>query len=186
MAVKFTSINASHRAFIAQQKMFVIGSAGAEGFINVSPKGMNTFKIIDDNTVVWLNHTGSGNETSAHVQENGRMTIMFNSFDKAPLILKLYGTATVIHEADARWQEMSEHFETFVGTRQFFEMHVELVLTSCGFGVPRYEYLGERNQLQKWAEKKGKEGIKTYWREKNKESLDGVATYIVERSGLDF
>lgn len=182
MAVKFTHINTAHKAFIEKQKMFVIGSAGAEGFINVSPKGMDTFKIIDENTVIWLNHTGSGNETSAHVQENGRMTVMFNSFDKAPLILKLYGTATVIHEKDTKWQEMTEHFEDFIGTRQFFELKVELVLTSCGFGVPQYKYIGERNKLQKWANSKGREGMKAYWSEKNVKTLNGEKTNVMERS----
>ena len=182
MAVKFDSINKEHKAFIEAQKMFVIGSAGAEGFINVSPKGMDTLKIVDENTVVWVNYTGSGNETSAHVQENGRMTIMFNSYDKAPLILKLYGHATVIHEKDARWGEMSAHFEQHVGTRQFFEMNVELVLTSCGYGVPQYEFKGERNTLKKWAEKKGREGIKEYWAENNVLTLDGAETNVLKLS----
>ena len=182
MAVKFDSINKAHKEFIEKQKMFVIGSAGAEGFINVSPKGMDSLKIIDENTVVWMNHTGSGNETSAHVQENGRMTIMFNSFDKAPLILKLYGKASVIHDKDKRWEELSTHFVEFIGARQFFEMHIELVLTSCGFGVPQYKYIGERNKLQKWAEKKGREGMKIYWSEKNIETLNGVQTNVMELS----
>ena len=182
MAVKFDSINKAHREFIEKQKMFVIGSAGAEGFINVSPKGMDSLKIIDENTVVWMNHTGSGNETSAHVQENGRMTIMFNSFDKTPMILKLYGKATVIHDKDERWEEMSSYFAEFIGARQFFEMKVELVLTSCGFGVPQYKYIGERNKLQKWAEKKGREGMKLYWSEKNTKTLNGVDTKVMELS----
>ena len=182
MAVKFESINKVHKEFIEKQKMFVIGSAGADGFINISPKGMDSFKIIDENTVVWMNHTGSGNETSAHVQENGRMTIMFNSFDKAPLILKLYGKAIVIHDKDKRWEEMSSHFIEFIGARQFFEMKVELVLTSCGFGVPQYKYIGERNKLQKWAEKKGREGMKVYWSEKNTKTLNGVDTNVMELS----
>jgi len=182
MAVKFKSINKAHKEFMEKQKMFVIGSAGADGFINVSPKGMDSFKIIDENTVVWMNHTGSGNETSAHIQENGRMTIMFNSFDKTPLILKLYGKAIVIHDADERWEEMSSYFVEYIGARQFFEMKIELVLTSCGFGVPQYKYIGERNKLQKWAEKKGRDGMKAYWAEKNVESLDGVKTNVIERS----
>ena len=182
MAVKFDSINKAHREFIEKQKMFVIGSAGAEGFINVSPKGMDSLKIIDENTVVWMNHTGSGNETSAHVQENGRMTIMFNSFDKTPMILKLYGKAVVIHDKDERWEEMSSNFTEFIGARQFFEMKVELVLTSCGFGVPQYKYIGERNKLQKWAEKKGREGMKLYWSEKNTKTLNGVDTKVMELS----
>ena len=182
MALKFESINKAHKAFIEKQKMFVIGSAGAEGFINVSPKGMDSLKIIDENTVVWMNHTGSGNETSAHVQENGRMTIMFNSFDKTPMILKLYGKATVIHDADKRWEALGSLFSEYVGARQFFEMQVELVLTSCGFGVPQYKYIGERNKLQKWAEAKGREGMKSYWAENNVETLDGVETNVMQMS----
>ena len=182
MAVKFDSINKAHKEFIEKQKMFVIGSAGAEGFINVSPKGMDSFRIVDENTVVWMNHTGSGNETSAHVQENGRMTIMFNSFDKIPMILKLYGEATVVHDADERWEELRLLFPHYIGARQFFELKVELVLTSCGFGVPKYKYIGERNKLQKWAEKTGREGMKLYWSEKNMKTLDGVETEVMERS----
>jgi general stress protein 26 len=182
MAIKFESINKAHREFIEKQKMFVIGSAGDEGFINVSPKGMDSFKIVDENTVVWLNHTGSGNETSAHVQENGRMTIMFNSYDKAPMILKLYGKATVVHEKDERWEEMTAYFSDFMGTRQFFEMKVELVLASCGFGVPQYKYIGERNKLQKWANKQGREGMREYWKENNVLTLNGVKTNIIEKS----
>ena len=182
MAVKFDSINKEHKAFIEKQKMFVIGSAGADGFINVSPKGMDTFKIVDENTVVWLNYTGSGNETSAHVQENGRMTVMFNSFDKAPLILKLYGKATVIHKSDDRWDEMTAHFEPQVGARQFFEMKVELVLTSCGYAVPEYAFIKERDMLKKWSENKGDEGIRAYWEENNVITLDGKKTNILEKS----
>ena len=158
--------------------MFFIGSAGCEGFINVSPKGMDTLKILDKNRVVWLNHTGSGNETSTHVQENGRMTIMWCSFDKKPLILKFYGKAKVIHERDEAWDKMCGYFDGFVGVRQFFDMEVELVLTSCGFGVPRMKYVGERNGLIKWADAKGREGMKEYWAEKNMLSLDGEDTGI--------
>ena len=180
MAVKFDEINEAHKEFVERQKMFFIGSAGAEGFINVSPKGMDTLKIVDKNRVIWLNHTGSGNETSAHVQENGRMTIMWCSFEKKPLILKFYGTATVIHEQDERYKEMCEHFDEFVGTRQFFELTVDLVLTSCGFGVPRYKYLGERNALLKWATKVGREGMKKYWEEKNQITLNGKPTNIIQ------
>ena len=182
MAVKFDRLNKEHALFIEAQKMFVIGSAGAEGFINVSPKGMDSFRIIDENTVVWVTHTGSGNETSAHVQENGRMTVMFNSFDKAPLILKLYGTATVIHEKDERWSEMTALFDESAGTRQFFEMKVELVLTSCGYAVPKYEFKGERDTLKKWTEKKGRAGIREYWEENNTHTLEGKETLILDKS----
>ena len=182
MAEKFDSINKEHRTFIEAQKMFVVGSAGADGFINVSPKGMDSLRIIDEHTVIWVNFTGSGNETSTHVQENGRMTIMFNSYDKAPLILKLYGIASVIHENDARWEEMIAHFELNVATRQFFEMKVELVLTSCGYAVPEYEFIQERDTLQKWSDKKGRKGIKEYWSKNNTHTLDGIKTHILELS----
>jgi hypothetical protein len=182
MAAKFDSINSALKKFIEKQKMFFTGSAGAEGTVNVSPKGMDTLKIVDENTIVWLNHTGSGNETSAHVQENGRMTLMFNSFDKKPLILKVFGTATVIHEKDERYEEMVAHFEEMVGVRQFFELKVELAITSCGYGVPLYEYKGERDLMQKWAEKKGRDGIKEYWAQNNAITIDGVKTNILEKS----
>jgi len=178
MAEKFDSINQEHIDFIKKQHLFFIGTAGAEGFINVSPKGMDTLKVIAPNKVIWLNHTGSGNESSAHVQENGRMTIMFCSFDKKPLILKLYGDAKVIHPRDKAWDEMTEHFDIFVGARQFFEIDITLVLTSCGFGVPKYKYIGERNGLIKWADNAGKDGMKKYWEEKNQVTLDGKATNI--------
>jgi len=182
MAIKFDSINKAHKEFMEKQKMFVIGSAGAEGFINVSPKGMDSFRIVDENTVVWMNHTGSGNETSAHVQENGRMTIMFNSYDNLPMIMKLYGQAEVFHSADNEWDELIAHFSKREGARQIFKLHVELLLTSCGYAVPKYEFLEERKTLEKWVEKKGEEGIKEYWQENNIETLNGVKTNVMERS----
>jgi len=182
MAIQFKTINQAHRDFIEAQKIFFIASAGADGFINLSPKGMDSLRVIDENTVLWVNHTGSGNETSAHVQENGRMTIMFNSFDKNPMILKLYGKAKVIHQGDEKWQEMASYFDAFVGMRQFFELDVSLVLTSCGYAVPLYDYQGERNTLIKWSKQKGKEGIEAYWKEKNILTLDGKKTEILERS----
>ncbi len=179
MAVKFDDLNQKHIDFINGQHIFFIGSAGAEGFVNVSPKGMDTFKILDKNRVIWLNHTGSGNETSTHVMENGRMTIMWCSFDKKPLILKLFGSARVIHKRDSEWDEMCRYFDTFVGARQFFELNISLVLTSCGYGVPYYEYKGERDTLIKWADNKGAEGIKKYWKDENQVSLDGKDTHIL-------
>lgn len=180
VAEKFTTLNQAHIDFIQKQHIFFIGSAGCEGLINVSPKGMDTLKVIDETTIVWLNHTGSGNETSTHVQENGRMTIMWCSFDKKPLILKTYGLAKVIHPRDSEWDEVSRHFETFLGARQFFVLDISLVLTSCGFGVPRMKYLGERNSLLKWADNVGREGIEKYWEDKNQRSLDGKETNILD------
>jgi hypothetical protein len=159
--------------FIERQHMFFVGTACADGFINVSPKGLDTLRIVDANRAIWMNLTGSGNETSAHVQEDGRMTLMFCSFDRQPLILRLYGTACVIHPEHETWPEASSHFDEFLGARQVFDMRIDLVQTSCGYAVPYYDFKGERETLTNWSEKKGKDGIETYWSDVNTTSLDG-------------
>ncbi|MGH1471069.1 MAG: pyridoxamine 5'-phosphate oxidase family protein [Cellvibrionaceae bacterium] len=178
MAEKFDALNEKHIQFIKNQHLFFIGSAAAEGFVNVSPKGMDSFRIVDSTTVAWLNLTGSGNETAAHMLENNRMTIMFCSFDKQPLILRLYGYAKVSHPRDPEWKALYSLFPEHVGARQIFEVDIELVLTSCGYAVPNYEYKGERQTLTNWSEKKGKEGIADYWEEKNQKSLNDKETGI--------
>jgi hypothetical protein len=182
MGTKFDSINEKHKKFIEKQKMFVVGSASPTGHMSVSPKGMDAFKILDENHIVWMNFSGSTNETSAHIQEDNRMTILFNSFDKNPLILKLYGTAEVIHNKDPQWDELKSHFKNIFGIRQFFKMEVELVLTSCGYGVPMYDYIGERNLIEKWAEKKGEEGMRDYWIKNNTKTINGKDTNLMELS----
>lgn len=179
MAVRSESLSEDHIQFIQKQHLFFVGTAEAEGFINVSPKGMDSFRVINASTIAWLNLTGSGNETAAHVINNGRMTIMFCSFDTQPLILRLYGTATVIHPRDEHWNEYVALFPEYTGARQVFEMDVELVQTSCGFAVPYYELKGERPALDKWAINKGREGIEDYWKQKNTKSLNGKDTGIV-------
>lgn len=178
MAERFDALNDKHIAFIEAQQMYFVGTAGAEGFVNVSPKGMDSFRVLDNNTIAWLNLTGSGNESAAHVLENGRMTIMFCSYDKQPLILRLYGKATAVHPRDERWAELSARFPDIAGARQFFVLDVEMVQTSCGYAVPRYEFTGERDTLRKWAENKGDDGLRDYWEEKNTRSLDNQDTGI--------
>lgn len=180
MSDKFPELNDKHRAFIEKQHMYFIGTAAREGFVNISPKGMDSFRVLDNNTVAWLNLTGSGNETAAHILETPRMTVMFCSFDKQPLILRLYGQATTYHETDPEWDEMYALFPSSVGARQIFKFNIELVQTSCGYAVPLYEMKGERPTLDKWAEKRGREGIKEYWKEKNARSLNDKSTGIVE------
>ncbi len=164
--------------FIDKQKMFFIGTAGKEGKINVSPKGMDTFRILDKNRALWLNLTGSGNETAAHLLENGRITVMFCAFEGKPLILRLYGHAKVYHQRDDQWAELIRHFPDFTGSRQLIEIDIEMVQSSCGFGVPLYEYQGQREELRWWSDKQGEEGIKAYWEKKNTVSLDGKETGI--------
>ena len=178
MSERFEKLDDKLKAFIRQQHVYFVGTAGAEGFVNVSPKGMDSFRILDDTTVAWLNLTGSGNETAAHVLENGRMTVMFCSFDKQPLIMRLYGQAATVHPRDERWDELSALFPVYPGARQIFTLDLELIQTSCGYAVPYYELQGERPTLTKWAEKRGESGILDYWDEKNRKSLNDKDTGI--------
>ena len=179
MSEKFEQLDHSHKAFIQQQHLFFVGTAGAEGYVNVSPKGMDSFRILDDSTVAWLNLTGSGNETAAHVLENRRMTVMFCSFDRQPLIMRLYGAAAAIHPRDKRWDELAALFPVYTGARQVFLLDIELVQTSCGYAVPYYRLEGERPTLNKWADNHGESGIKNYWIEKNAKSLNNTDTGIL-------
>lgn len=179
MAERFDALGDDHIAFIERQHIFFIGTAGADGFVNVSPKGMDSFRVVDHKRVAWLNLTGSGNESAAHVREHPRMTVMFCSFDKQPLILRIYGEATAIHPRDALWEERLALFPGHPGARQIFDIDVELVQTSCGYAVPHYEFSGERVTLRKWSENKGPEGVESYWREKNRHSMNGKPTGIL-------
>ncbi len=178
MAEKFKELLPKHTSFIEVQHLFFIGSAGAEGLVNVSPKGMDTLRILGPNRLIWLNLTGSGNETAAHVRENSRMTLMFCSFDKQPLILRVYGKAKVTHPRDESWDHLIEQFPSYTGARQIFDLSIDLVQTSCGFAVPFYEFKSERNTLSNWADKRGRGGVMQYWSEKNSVSLDGKNTGI--------
>ena len=164
--------------FIKQQKMFFVATAPKEGRINLSPKGMDSFAIINENKVAWLNVTGSGNETSAHVLENGKMTIMFCAFEGAPNIVRLYGKAEEITPEDTEWEALYKLFTPLPGARQIFLMTVNTAQTSCGMSIPFYEYKGEREQLNAWAKEKGEEGVKQYWKDKNMESIDGKPTKL--------
>lgn len=172
----FDSLQEKQIEFIQKQKLYFIGTAGAEGRVNVSPKGLDSLRVKDANTVRWLNLTGSGNETAAHVLENQRMTIMFCSFDKQPLILRLYGQAVMISTDDPHWGEAMADFNDHPGARQVFELNVDLVQTSCGYAVPFYEFTGERETLDKWTANKDKKGLAEYQQAKNRLSLDNKPT----------
>ena len=166
--------------FIGDQKIFFTASAPSDGRINLSPKGIDTFRCLDNKTVAYLDLTGSGNETAAHISENGRLTVMFCSFSEKPLILRLYGTGEVIGRNHDNWEKLHKHFTTFTGERQIIVLHIESLQTSCGFGVPVYDLVEERDKLIEWAEKKGDDGINLYWQEKNQTSIDGLPTGIFE------
>ena len=182
MGERFHKLSEKHIDFISRQHLYFVATAATDGYVNVSPKGMDTFRVVDSTRVAWLNLTGSGNETAAHVLENSRMTVMFCSFDKQPVILRLYGDASVVHPGSPDWEKLTGLFPKHEGARQVFELEIRLAQTSCGFGVPFYEFTGERPTLKKWAENKGQELIERYWQEKNTLSLDGKATGITEDS----
>jgi Pyridoxamine 5'-phosphate oxidase len=182
MGQQFNELTQEHIDFIGKQKLYFVGTATAESKINISPKGQDTFRVINPQKVAWLNVTGSGNESAAHVQLNPRMTIMFAAFEGNPIILRIYGKARVIHQNDEDWSEYCSLFPVLPGTRQIFEVNIELVQKSCGMSVPFYEYVGERNQLKDWSIAKGELGITEYWKQKNQYSLDNIPTHIVEKN----
>ena len=180
MGKQYDHIPTDLKEFIEAQKIFFVGTAASKGRVNVSPKGMDTLRVMDQNRVVWLNLTGSGNETAAHLLQKNRMTIMFCAFEGKPLILRLYGKAAIYHPRDREFQEYIGLFEENVGSRQIVEMTVDLVQTSCGYAVPLMEFKEERSVLDQWAKKQGKGRIEKYWEEKNVKSIDGFQTNILE------
>jgi hypothetical protein len=173
MGTQYTKLNNSTKDFIAKQKIFFVATATADSRVNLSPKGMDSFKVLDNNRIIWLNVTGSGNETSAHIQENPRMTMMWTAFEGNPLILRLYGSAKIINPNDKDWQKLYAYFKPLAGARQIFDVQIDLVQTSCGMATPFFDYVEQREQLNEWAKNKGEQGIKDYWREKNAISIDG-------------
>ncbi|MDP5106545.1 MAG: pyridoxamine 5'-phosphate oxidase family protein, partial [Polaribacter sp.] len=173
-------ITSKLQKFIEAQKIFFVATAPNSGRINLSPKGMDSFRVINENKVLWLNVTGSGNETAAHLSENKRITIMFCSFEKAPNILRLYGKGKEIKPKDPTWNEVISLFPETPGTRQIFEITIESAQTSCGMSIPFFEFKGERNDLNHWATEQGKEGIENYWENKNQTSIDGLPTKLLE------
>lgn len=178
MAKFYTKISSRIQKFIEAQKMFFVATAPNNGRINLSPKGMDSFRVLDENRVAWLNVTGSGNETAAHLLENKRITMMFCSFEGAPNILRLYGSGKEIKDRDKNWNALLEHFPKTPGTRQIFDITIKSAQTSCGMSVPYFDYKGERDELNNWASKQGKEGIKKYWEKNNQTSLDGLPTNL--------
>jgi hypothetical protein len=178
MAKTFDSITEDLQHFIGSQHVFFVATAPLDGngHINLSPKGLDCFRILSPNRVAYLDLTGSGNETSAHVLENGRITFMFCAFDGPPNIVRLYGRGRTILPGSTEWDEMSVRFDLYTGTRQIITAEITRVQTSCGFGVPLMEYAGERDQLIRWAETKGEDALETYRAQKNWCSIDSLPT----------
>jgi len=163
MAKFFEQLTEEQIAFIKEQKIFFTGSAAAQGRINVSPKGTDSLRILNDKQVLWLNLTGSGNETAAHLREVNRITLMFCAFNGAPLILRIYGSAKTIHRQDKAWKDYYSQFPNNNGARNIFLVEIESVQTSCGFAVPLMDYQEDRTILTDWSAKKTDEQMESYW-----------------------
>jgi Pyridoxamine 5'-phosphate oxidase len=179
MGKQFASIEPVHREFIERQHIFFNASASSEGRVNLSPRDRASLRILDPNTVIYLDLTGSGNETAAHLLADGRLTLMFCAFEGAPLILRLYGHGRVLPRRGPEYAALlASHYDNAEppGARQMIHLTVESVQTSCGMNVPLYDHVGERDQLNRWAKAKGEAALEDYRRQKNTCSIDGLPT----------
>jgi hypothetical protein len=176
----YNSILPAHQQFIKEQHLFFVGTAplSGDGRVNVSPKGLDCLVVLDEKRVAYMDLTGSGNETSAHSLENGRITFMFCSFDKKPLILRLYGKGYTVLPGTAGWQQLAPRFTIYPSTRQLIVAGIDLVQTSCGFAVPMFNYSGERAVHFDWAATKDADGLQDYRLQNNLKSIDGLPTDI--------
>lgn len=180
MGKQFDSLEDDHVNFIAQQHMFFVGSAADTGRVNISPKGMDSLRVMGPNQIVWRNLTGSGNETAAHLALHNRITLMWCGFEKRPMIMRAYGTARTLHPRDAEFAELDAMFEPSPGARQIYDVSVDMLQTSCGYAVPYFDHAGPRDTLEKWAENKGLDGVATYWADRNQTTIDGLPTHILD------
>jgi hypothetical protein len=182
MARAYDAISDELADFIGAQHVFFVATApsGHDGHVNVSPKGLDTFAVLDPNTVAYLDLTGSGVETVAHLRENGRITIMFCAFDGKPNIVRLYGRGDVLPIGDTEADALLPRFGSYPGARSVIRVSVDRVSTSCGYGVPLLEYEGERDELRKFAERRGPDGLVQYRAEKNAASIDELPGFPTE------
>lgn len=172
MSEKYIELSNKHIEFIELQKIFFVATATENSKVNLSPKGMDSFVVLNKNRIIWLNTTGSGNETAAHIQRNSRMTIMFCAFEGNPMIVRLYGNTKEIKPNNKNWSNLYNKFIPSAGARQIFDMQIDLVKTSCGMGVPYFDYIKEREGLEKWAKYKGEKGLQEYQKLNNSISID--------------
>jgi hypothetical protein len=175
MGSAYDDISPDLASWIAEQPMFFVATApSAGGHVNLSPKGLDTMRVLGPRRVVYLDLTGSGVETIAHIRENGRVTLMWCAFSGNPRIARVYGQGTVHPAGTPEFDELAAHFPGLPGRRSVIDVDVDLVTTSCGYAVPLMEYVGERDRLVKWAEAKGDDGVASYWGTKNAKSIDGL------------
>ncbi len=179
----FESIGPELESWIAAQRMFVVATAplAGDGLVNASPKGLDTFRVLGPHEVAYLDLTGSGAETAAHLRENGRIVILFFAFDGAPRIVRLHGTGEVHETGTPGWDALADRFPAMLGARAIVRVRVARVSDSCGYAVPRYTHAGDRDTLLRWAEAKGADGLVAYRDEKNTRSLDGLPAFTPSR-----
>jgi hypothetical protein len=178
MGKQFETFQDDHLQLIAESPLFFVGTAAPGSRVNVSPKGMDSLRVAGPARVLWLNATGSGNETAAHLALDPRMTLMWCSFSTRPIILRAYGRARAVHRGEADWAQLAPALPDLPGARQIIEMSVEMVQSSCGFAVPFMTFDRERPVLRSWAEDKGEDGLRTYWDTRNRTTIDGLPTGI--------
>ena len=182
MGKKTTQLSTRHIEFISNQKIFFVATAAPTGTINLSPKGLDSLRVLDPQKIVWLNLTGSGNETAAHLMKDARITLMFCAFEGPPQILRCYGQAKSCSPNTPLFKSHYGLFTPQLGARQIIEIRVDLVQTSCGFGVPLMDFKANRTALTDWSNKLGSEALVAYQKKKNSRSLDGFGTDIAEPS----
>ena len=176
MGKVFDGLDGGLREFIAAQPLFFVATAplSPQGHVNLSPKGLDTFRVLGHRRVAYLDLTGSGVETVAHLRENGRITLMFCALAGPPRIVRLYGSGRVVEPGDEGWGELARHFPAHPGARSVIVVELDRLADSCGYGVPLFEFAGQRAQLPAWAGRKGAEGLARYRGQKNRESIDGL------------
>ena len=176
MGKVYPEINERIAKFIRKQRVFFVATSprADDGLVNLSPKGLEGLAILGPNRVAYLDMVGSGIETVAHLRENGRIVLMFCSFEGPPNIVRLHGRGEVVEPGDDGWEALAENFSSYVNTRSIICIDVTRISDSCGFGVPLYEYTGDRRQLHEWSAKSNAEEIAQYKQDNNHESLDGL------------
>lgn len=178
MGKRYSDLQPDQIAFIGEQHLFFTATAAPGARVNLSPKGMDSLRILSPSRILWLNLTGSGNETAAHLALDPRITLMWCSFTTRPMILRAYGTARAIHRTDPDWPALAPQLPDQPGARQIIDVAIDLVQSSCGFAVPFMDYRMDRPVLHTWATEKGPEGLHTYWDTRNRETIDGLPTGI--------
>ena len=184
MGKVFDGIDEKLASWIGSQRMFFVATAPREGgHVNLSPKGLDSFAILGPTSVAYLDLVGSGAETLAHLRENGRITFMFCAFEGLPRIVRLYGRGQASEPGDAGFDALAARFPSYPSTRAIIRAELSRIADSCGYGVPLYQYQGERTQIGEWAERKGPDGLRAYQLERNRQSLDGLPALRAEKLG---